>query len=292
MSVHANPGRAPSEPAFDLAAGGEPALAAKMRDAFAQLEDAPLRQVLVDSMDAERGALEAIARSFAGFLAGRQPPDVRRRFFASWQRTNNSALSVEGLANRMTAEGEASVAAAAPDRGLALFRAAGRLNRVADEDLGVGGRTLHFELYYRMATELAEHDDHWQSRQFCLPVAAEFKAWLDATRLRAPIVVGLYSLLVHEGYTHAELEMIARPFYRWATTHIGLSDPEARRVLAWISVHIGGTEKAHFAHSCASLAHYLEGSGQVVDLRAASEIFRKYFRMKGAVMAQLTQTYS
>jgi hypothetical protein len=74
--------------------------------------------------------------------------------------------------------------------------------------------------------------------------------------------------------------------------HMGLSEREARRVLAWISVHNGGTEKAHFAHSCASLAHYLEGSGAEVDLKVASEIFRTYFRMKGAVMSALSELYT
>jgi len=292
MSVVASPDLSSSDDSVDLATGGEPTLVREMRDAFSQLDHEPLRQVLLDSMDAERPALRAVARGFGGFLARCQAPEVRRRFFASWQKTNNSAMSVEALANRMTAEGEASVTSAAPGRGLALFRAAGRMNRVADEDLGVGGRTIHFELFYRMATALADHDDHWQSRRYCLPVAAEFKAWLDTTRLRSPVLVGLYSLLVHEGYTHAELELIARPFHRWATRHMGLPDHEARRVLAWITVHNGGTEKAHFAHSCASLAHYLDGSGEAIDLEVAGDTFRTYFRLKGAVMAQLSEIYS
>jgi hypothetical protein len=278
-------------PVLDLASNGDASLFLEMRDAFSQLDHEPLRQVLIESLEAEKESVQAIARSFGGFLAGKQPLEIRRRFFASYQKTNNSAMSVEGLANRMTAEGEATICSTEPDRALALFRAAGRMNRVADEDLGVGGQALHFELYYRMATAFAGQEDQWQCRQYCLPAAAEFKAWLDASRLRSPVMVGLYSLLVHEGYTHAEHETIAKPFYNWATTHMEFSEHEARRLLAWITVHIGGTEKAHFAHSCASLAHYMEGSGAVIDLQVASETFRKYFRMKGAVRAQLTETY-
>lgn len=274
-----------------MKANGDASLFLGMHDAYSQLDHAPLRQVLLDSMIAEKESVQAIARGFAGFLAGVQPIDTRRRFFCSWQKTNNSAMSVEGLANRMTAEGEAKVGSG-QDAALALFRAAGRMNRVADEDLGVGGQALHFELYYRMATEFAGRDDLWQSRQYCLPAAVEFKNWLDASRLRSPVMVGIYSLLVHEGYTHAELETIEAPFHQWAATHIGLSDHDARRTLAWITVHCGGTEKAHFAHSCASLAHYLEGSGAEVDLDVAGEIFRNYFRLKGAVMEQLSATYS
>lgn len=276
---------------FDIQSNGDVSLFLGMQDAFSQLDHEPLRQALLDSLAAEKESVQAIAQSFADFLAGSQPLDVRRRFFSSYQKTNNSAMSVEGLANRMTAEGEANVASSAPDKALSLFRAAGRMNRVADEDLGVGGQALHFELYYRMATAFAGQDDQWQCRQYCLPAAAEFKAWLDSSRLRSPVMVGLYSLLVHEGYTHAEHETIAKPFHNWATTHMGFSDHDARRVLAWITVHIGGTEKAHFAHSCASLGHYMEGSGATIDLQVAGETFRKYFRLKGAVMAQLNETY-
>jgi hypothetical protein len=291
MSVVANSNTGLSETVVHGASEGDVTLFTEMRDAYSQLDHEPLREVLMDSLYAEKESIGAIARSFDGFLAGRQAPDVRRRFFASWQKTNNSAMSVEGLANRMTAEGEAKVVKGETEKGLSIFRAAGRLNRVADEDLGVGGQTLHFELYYRMATEFAGHDDQWQSRQYCLAAAAEFKSWLDSTRLRMPVIVGLYSLLVHEGYTHAELEMIAKPFYDFATREMGLSDRDAKRNLAWISVHNGGTEKAHFAHSCMSLTHYLEGSGAQIDLQMASDIFRKYFRMKGAVMAQLNELY-
>jgi len=276
---------------FDLASNGDASLFLEMRDAFSQLDHEPLRQVLLDSLAAEKESVQAIARSFGGFLAGSQPIDIRRRFFASYQKTNNSAMSVEGLANRMSAEGEAKAVSSETDKALSLFRAAGRMNRVADEDLGVGGQALHFELYYRMATAFAGQDDQWQCRQYCLPAAVEFKSWLDASRLRSPVMVGLYSLLVHEGYTHAEHETIAKPFHNWATTQMEFSDHEARRVLAWITVHIGGTEKAHFAHSCASLAHYMEGSGAAIDLQVAGETFRKYFRLKGAVMAQLSETY-
>ncbi len=281
-----------SQAVVDVASIHDKTLNVGMRDAFDQLDNERLRRVMLESLEAEAESMQTITRSFGAFLAGCQATDIRRRFFASWQRTNNSAMSVEGLANRMTAEGEARVGSAEPDKALLLFRAAGRLNRVADEDLGVGGQKLHFELYYRMATEFAGHDDQWQSRQYCLPAAADFKSWLDTMRLKSSVLVGLYSLLVHEGYTHAELEMIAAPFHNWATAHMGLSDVEARRVLAWISVHIGGTEKAHFAHSCASLAHYLEGSNAVIDFQVAAATFRKYFRLKAAAMAQLSESYA
>ena len=278
-------------PVLDITANGGAVLFTEMQDAFHQLEHQPLRQVLLESLDAEHASMRMIAEGFAGFLECCQPLEIRRHFFCSYQRTNNSAMSVEGLANRMTAEAEQKVNSD-PAKSLALFRAAGRMNRVADEDLGVGGQTLHFELFYRMATEFCGRDDQWQCRQYCLPAAAEFKSWLDSMRLRSPILVGLYSLLVHEGYTHAELGTIETPFRRWAMHDLGLPEHDARRVLAWITVHNGGTEKNHFAHSCASLAHYLEGSDEAVDLEVARETFRKYFWLKGTVMARLRELYS
>jgi hypothetical protein len=275
----------------DFSPRGESSLIEGMTDAFNQLEHQALRGVLLDSLRTEIESVRTIGESFARFSERKHPSEVRRRFFASWQRTNNSAMSVEGLANRITMEAESAAGRSESARALSMFRAAGRLNRVADEDLGVGGQVLHYELYYRMATEFTDRDDEWQSRKYCLPVAAEFKSWLDMSRLRDPIMVGLYSLLVHEGYTHAELEMIAAPFQAWATDVMGLTPRDARRVLAWISVHIGGTEKAHFAHSCAALAHYCEGSGAEIDLNLAGDVFRTYLRRKAAVMQQLGELY-
>jgi len=269
----------------------EATLLTEMESAFNQLEHEPLRTVLLDSLSSERDAVRAIGDSFSGFVKSKHALDVRRQFFASWQRTNNSAMSVEGLANRITAEAEEATSKFDSTRVLSMFRAAGRLNRVADEDLGVGGQVLHFELYYRMATEFTERDDLWQSRKFCLSSASEFKSWLDMSRLREPVMVGLFSLLIHEGYTHAELEMIAPLFNQWATEVMDLSPRDARRVLAWISVHCGGTEKNHFAHTCAAVSHYCEGSGAKIDLELAGNVFRTYLRRKAAVMKQLRDLY-
>jgi hypothetical protein len=262
-------------------------LSEHMADAFAQLEHVQLREVLLESVAAERESIAHIRDSFLQFTAAKHELRKRRTFFASWQRTNNSAMSVEGLSSRMTAEAEASVGRVDSERVLSIFRAAGRLNRVTDEDLGVGGQVHHFELYYRMASRYCDNDDQWQSREYCLPVAAEFKAWLDAARLREPVMTGMYSMLVHEGYTHAELEMIAPLFDRMAAESFAIPEREARKSLAWITVHNGGTEKRHFAHSCTSLEQYCAGAGAPIDLTAAGTMFRSYLRRKGEVMKQL-----
>jgi hypothetical protein len=264
-------------------------LSEHMADAFEQLEHRALREVLLESVAAEKQSIDYIRDSFQNFTAAKHDIRKRRTFFASWQRTNNSAMSVEGLSSRMTAEAEDGVGQLDPARILNIFRAAGRLNRVTDEDLGVGGQVHHFELYYRMATRYCDGDDQWQSREYCLPIASEFKAWLDAARLREPIMTGMYSMLVHEGYTHAELEMIAPLFDRMAAESFAVPEREARKSLAWITVHNGGTEKRHFAHSCTSLEQYCAGSGAKIDVTAAGTMFRSYLRRKGAVMKELDE---
>ena len=64
---------AKSSPVLDLASNGDASLFLEMRDAFSQLDHEPLRQVLLDSLAAEKESVQAIARSFGGFLAGSQP---------------------------------------------------------------------------------------------------------------------------------------------------------------------------------------------------------------------------
>ena len=171
--------------------GGTVGLFREMEEAFKQLDHEPLREVLLDSMAAEPEAVEAIASSFERFTQKKYPLEIRQTFFASWQKTNNSAMSVEGLANRLTDLGEEAAGKVETAKAVDLFRSAGRLNRVTDEDLGVKGQVLHFELYYRMSTTFADNNDDWQGRRFCLPLAAEFKSWLDNARLRQPIMTGL-----------------------------------------------------------------------------------------------------
>ncbi|MBW4626280.1 MAG: hypothetical protein KME49_12445 [Brasilonema octagenarum HA4186-MV1] len=262
----------------------------EMQDAFSQLEHQPLRKVLLDSLQAEQDSVRAIDASFQNFTSKKHSPQVCRLFFASWQRTNNTAMSVAGLANRITHEAELVLSSGENlSVALELFRSAGRLNRVIDEDLGLKGQTLHFELYYRMATKFSGNDDAWQSREFCLPSASDFKSWLDSARLVEPMMNGLFSMLIHEGYTHGELESIAPMFEKWAIEIMGLNKSDARRYLAWIAVHNGGTEKHHFAHACAAFEHYYRATLADINLEVASQIFQNYLRRKGEVMKQINE---
>jgi len=99
---------------------------------------------------------------------------------------------------------------------------------------------------------------------------------------------GLLITLIHEVYTHGEVEFILPLFQRWACDELGLSSEEARKVLAWISVHTGGTESAHFGHATEAVAHYCEAAGVIIDADAAAGLFETYLERKAAVMTQLT----
>ena len=69
------------------------------------LNDMPagaLRHALFEAFWAQEDALVDIEDAFARLTSRRHSPAVLRKFFASWSKTNNSAASVSGLANRIT----------------------------------------------------------------------------------------------------------------------------------------------------------------------------------------------
>ena len=252
---------------------------------LSEMADGPLKGALLNAFTAEASALAAIEECFQALVAKRQEPEALRRFFHSWSKTNNSAASVSGLASRMTLGGRRSADAATRD---ALYRVCDSLQRITDEDLGARGNVLHADLFYRMATTLSG-DDGWLSRRYCNSAADEFRDWADRHRLRErDLRKGLLITLIHEVYTHGEVEFILPLFQRWAREAFGLSSDEARKVLAWISVHTGGTESAHFGHATEAVAHYCEAASIEIDGDAAASLFESYLERKAAVMTQLT----
>ena len=250
-----------------------------------EMAEGPLKGALLGAFAAGESALAAIEECFQALVAKRQDPEALRRFFHSWSKTNNSAASVSGLASRMTLSGRRSADAAMRD---ALYRVCDSLQRITDEDLGARGNVLHADLFYRMATTLVG-DDRWLSKRYCNNSADAFRDWVDRHRLRErDLLKGLLITLVHEVYTHGEVEFILPLFQRWAREELGLSADEMRKVLAWISVHTGGTESAHFGHATEAVAHYCEAVGSGVDGDAAANLFESYLERKAAVMIQLT----
>ena len=252
---------------------------------LSEMAEGPLRGALLGAFAVETSALAAIEECFQALVAKRQEPEALRRFFHSWSKTNNSAASVSGLASRMTLSGRRSADAATRE---ALYRVCDSLQRITDEDLGARGNVLHADLFYRMATTISG-DDRWLSKRYCNSAADEFRDWVDRHRLRErDLLKGLLITLVHEVYTHGEVEFILPLFQRWAREELGLAGDDARKVLAWISVHTGGTESAHFGHATEAVAHYCEAAGTNINGGAAGALFETYLERKAAVMMQLT----
>lgn len=125
----------------------------------------PLRHALFRAFWDETASLLDIEDAFARVTARRQAVEPLRKFFASWSKTNNSAASVSGLANRLTLLARSEQGSAAADQ---LYRACGSLQRITDEDLGALGNTVHADLFYTMATTLAATTAGCCARTACL----------------------------------------------------------------------------------------------------------------------------
>ncbi|MFI9240455.1 hypothetical protein [Streptomyces sp. NPDC053079] len=244
----------------------------------------PLRTSLSSAFTEEREALRTIEESFVLLTSKPHDPEHLKRFFQSWSQTNNSAASVSGLACRITLKARELPGDAEQ---LAHYRVVDSLQRITDEDFGARGEILHADLYHRMATAVCG-DDSWQLLRYRSAAAREFRARLGKQRLRERnLLTGLLHTLIHEVYTHGEVELIHPMFQEWLPAHLEFPAGEARKVLAWITVHTGGTETNHFRHATDAVERYCAVSGTAPDTEAATELFRAYLRAKAAVMEDL-----
>ncbi|WP_225920196.1 hypothetical protein [Pseudomonas vanderleydeniana] len=245
-----------------------------------------LKQALLEAFRSQEPALVDIEEAFHALTARRHDAQALRRFFASWSKTNNSAASVSGLANRITLLARSAEEGAQVQR---LHQVCSNLQRITDEDLGALGNTLHSELFYNMATPLCG-DDQWLLKENCLPSAQAFKDWTDMRRLRdRDLLQGLLTTLVHEVYTHGEVEFIHPLFKQWFARDMGVPTEKVRSTVAWVTVHTGGTESNHFAHAVAAVEEFVEVMDVAVVKSAAQEIFGEYLQRKAAVMRDCVQ---
>jgi hypothetical protein len=214
------------------------------------------------------------------------PPgaDGLRWYFRSWSMTNHSAMCVSGLGNRITME----LRDGAPADRAAMVDALVSLHRICDEDLGVGSGLLHADLFYAMATRLCTDDD-WQSKRYLTPESLAFKQWKDRCNLvDSDLLSGLLSTLVHEIYTHAEVEFLRPLFNGWLIDH-GWDDDDRRRALLWIQVHCDGTELDHFGHATDALAAYIAGSGRRPAPGAVWAVVDTYLDHKARAMRSIVE---
>ncbi|MGH9272626.1 MAG: hypothetical protein ACRDZ2_15305 [Ilumatobacteraceae bacterium] len=246
--------------------------------------DAALRAELSGAIGSSSAgdALTSIADSFRRVTALAPGDPALRWYFRSWSMTNHSAMCVSGLGNRITME----LRDGTPVDRAAMVQALISLHRICDEDLGVGTGLLHADLFYAMATRLSG-DDEWQSKRFLTPEAQAFKQWKDRCNLiDADLLSGLLTTLVHEIYTHAEVEFLRPLFDGWLVDH-DWSDDDRRRALLWIQVHCDGTELDHFAHATDALGSYIVGSGRRPATGAVRSVVDSYLAHKAAAMCSI-----
>jgi len=239
---------------------------------------------LTRAFERHESSLQHISAAFQRFTSEPWGPEATRTFVHSWSLTNHSAACVSGIANRISLELRANRPDV--DRGR-LVDALVSLHRISDEDLGVGGGILHADLFYQMA-ELLCGDDAWMSRRYATPAAAAFRTYKHHMGLKHPdIVHALLSTVVHEVYTHGEVELILPMFREMVARRFAIEERQARRRLAWISVHCGGTERDHFLHAVDATGHYAAAHGIELEDYDLTGIFGEYIEKKAAVMRGL-----
>ena len=250
------------------------------------LPNAALGKALESAFRVESEAMETIEHCFRQLTGDFHSPEKLKYFFRSWMMTNNSAMCVSGLGNRMTLQ---HLDGTSIQDKSALFQALTSLHRISDEDLGVGSALLHWDLFYRMATSLCVTDD-WQSTRYLTAEADSFKRWKDACSLKAPdLMTGLLTTLIHEIYTHGEVEYIDPLFHQWVAATSSFSEEERKRNLFWIAAHCNGTETAHFGHASDATEHYCRAHGISLESYDMEGIFRDYLQRKARVMDSISQ---
>ncbi len=260
--------------------------------AMPELEAVPdisLRAGLRAGFEAARANIQEIEDCFKTVTGRRGSVDERRTFFRSWNMTNNSAMCVSGQTNRISAM------ALKPEntaQGTLLLNTIASLHRITDEDLAVGSGILHADLFYNMATYYCEGDD-WLGHRYLLSEARAFKEWRDRKSLHhSDIWLGLMITLVHEIYTHCEVEYILPMFKTWANRYF---EPEGRshaRNLAWISVHCNGTETRHFSHALEAVRNYARATEQEFGDQDITETVLAYISNKADCMRAIKAHYS
>jgi hypothetical protein len=249
------------------------------------MAESPLKQQLIKYFPMQAENFATIENSFALLTSTAPDPDRLRPFFHSWSQTNNSAVTVAGLSNRMTMLIHKNFPVADEAQ---LFRSVANLNRIVDEDLAVVGKVLHSDLFYAMATNICG-DDEWLSRRYLDESAKGFKAWKDRNSLRdKDLLIGLLTTLVHEIYTHGEVEFILPKFTNWLNAEFDLSATDTKNTLAWITVHCGPTEKNHFFYAVSSIMNFVKAMDVNLEDYDLEQIVGDYLTKKALVMETIS----
>lgn len=250
------------------------------------MEESHLKNQLLQHFPTQSANFKTVEDGFSQLTSLPPDPERLKAFFHSWSQTNNSAVTVAGLSNRMTMMVHKNMPI--PDEH-SLLRSIASLNRIVDEDLAVVGNVLHSDLFYNMATGICG-DDGWLSRAYLDPNAKAFKAWKDRNSMRErDLMVGLLTTLVHEIYTHGEVEYILPKFTNWLNDRFEFPKNEQKHVLAWITVHCGPTEKNHFFYAVNSIMYYAKAMNINLEDYDLTDIVADYLNKKAIVIQTISE---
>lgn len=249
-----------------------------------EISNTYLKQQLLQHFTSSEQEFRTIQDTFKRLTSATHESEKLNVFFHSWSMTNNSAMTVAGLSNRLTM----LIHKKRPVQDEALLlRSITSLNRIVDEDLDVVGGVLHKDIYYKMATHFCK-GDQWMQMRYLTPEAKEFKSWKDRNSLKdTDLVTGLLTTVVHEIYTHGEVEYILPLFEEWLQQQEGISGRDAQVILAWIIVHTGPTEKNHFYHAIHAVEQYTQAMGIRLEDYSLETIISDYMQRKAATMASI-----
>ncbi|CAM2790987.1 hypothetical protein SAMN05444143_101692 [Flavobacterium succinicans] len=250
------------------------------------MEASYLKDQLLKFLPNQQESFSKIEKSFNQLTSKVQDKERLQRFFHSWSQTNNSAMTVAGISNRMTMLVHKNQPIVDEK---ALLLSITSLNRIVDEDLAVVGRILHSQMFYTMATTICTDDD-WLSRKYLNQSACDFKAWKDQNSLRnKDIMIALLTTLIHEIYTHGEVEFILPKFKSWLINDYNYSEEACEKTLAWISVHCGPTEKNHFFFAVSAVFYYAQAMNIDIESYDLEPIIKDYLNKKSAVMEDVVE---
>lgn len=253
-----------------------------------EVEYLPVRAALQTAFDDSTSQLETIESAFNVLTNSPHSQSGLNCFFHNWSMTNNSAVGLSGYCNRLTMRWRNTAPeACTPETNAKYLNVLSHLNRVTDEDLGATGGKLHYDLYYQMATTICGNDE-WLSRQNLLDEGANFKQWKDRQMVKeADLFIGFLTTLVHEVYTHGEVEFILPLFENWLKNTRSLTDRERKKCLLWIDVHTKGTEKNHFNETLSALPDLANLLNKQLGDYDLVGIFSNYLAKKASVMLVL-----
>lgn len=259
-------------------------------DVVQDVEHPLIRTSLQSAFDQSLAKLEAIENSFTTLATSVASSNNLNVFFHNWSMTNNSAIGLSGFCNRLTMRWRRETNGVSnAQTSTKYMNALSHLNRVTDEDLGATGGKLHYDLYYQMATMICQNDS-WMSRQHLLPEGREFKQWKDRCMVKdKDLLMGFLVTLVHEVYTHGEVELILPVFDQWLRDTRSFNDKDRRRCLVWIDVHTKGTERNHFNETLQALPDLCSILDRNLEDYRLINIFSEYLSKKANVMVALKE---